>query len=299
MNGKKKIIAIGDNVCDKILSRNKMYPGGQCVNTCVYSVMNGVEAAYIGKFGSDQVALCVQQALKVHQVDYSRCRYFEGENGFACVDLVEGDRVFVGSNRGGVAKEHSYDFGREDFRYIRGFDLIYTDLNCYIEDELPELAATKIPIAFDFSNRWTQDYLERVCPYVKIAVLSCAHLNHEARIQEMKKVQSLGVPVVLGTAGEEGSWLLYKDAFYFCEICRVEEIKDTMGAGDAYFAAFCCYLLKNCGSDVLSFEDEKQMMPVLQEAMRAGAQFSAQIVCMEGAFGHGQPISGRIIRRNA
>ena len=28
-----KIIAIGDNVCDKYLSRGKMYPGGQCVNT--------------------------------------------------------------------------------------------------------------------------------------------------------------------------------------------------------------------------------------------------------------------------
>ena len=29
-----KIIAIGDNVCDKYLSRGKLYPGGQCVNTC-------------------------------------------------------------------------------------------------------------------------------------------------------------------------------------------------------------------------------------------------------------------------
>nr|WP_243036362.1 hypothetical protein [Clostridium sp. AM51-4] len=36
-----KIIAIGDNVVDKYLSRGKMYPGGQCVNTCVYSIMNG------------------------------------------------------------------------------------------------------------------------------------------------------------------------------------------------------------------------------------------------------------------
>ena len=31
-----RIIAIGDNVCDKYLSRGKMYPGGQCVNTCAY-----------------------------------------------------------------------------------------------------------------------------------------------------------------------------------------------------------------------------------------------------------------------
>ena len=33
-----KIIAIGDNVCDKYLSRGKMYPGGQCVNTTYSAV---------------------------------------------------------------------------------------------------------------------------------------------------------------------------------------------------------------------------------------------------------------------
>ena len=46
-----KIIAIGDNVCDKYLSRGKMYPGGQCVNTCVYAKWNGVNSAYLGKYG--------------------------------------------------------------------------------------------------------------------------------------------------------------------------------------------------------------------------------------------------------
>ena len=51
-----KIIAIGDNVCDKYLSRGKMYPGGQCVNTCAYAAANGVPSAYLGKFGSDEVA---------------------------------------------------------------------------------------------------------------------------------------------------------------------------------------------------------------------------------------------------
>ena len=39
-----KIIAVGDNVCDKYLSRGKMYPGGQCVNTCVYVKMNNMES---------------------------------------------------------------------------------------------------------------------------------------------------------------------------------------------------------------------------------------------------------------
>ena len=31
-----KIIAIGDNVVDKYLSRGKMYPGGQCKHMCLF-----------------------------------------------------------------------------------------------------------------------------------------------------------------------------------------------------------------------------------------------------------------------
>lgn len=42
-----KIIAVGDNVCDKYLSRGRMYPGGQCVNTCVYAKLNGAYTAYL------------------------------------------------------------------------------------------------------------------------------------------------------------------------------------------------------------------------------------------------------------
>ncbi len=32
-------------------------------------------------------------------VDISHCKQFEGENGFAGVNLVDGDRVFVGETR--------------------------------------------------------------------------------------------------------------------------------------------------------------------------------------------------------
>ena len=66
-----KIIAVGDNVCDKYLSRGKMYPGGQCVNTCVYAKLNGARTAYLGKYGSDQVAECVRDTLKQIGIDDS------------------------------------------------------------------------------------------------------------------------------------------------------------------------------------------------------------------------------------
>lgn len=289
-----KIIAIGDNVCDKYLSRGKMYPGGQCVNTCVYARMNDTEAAYLGKFGNDSVAATVERTLAELGIDSSRSRHFEGENGFALVTLKDNDRVFLGSNKGGVAKEHPFDLTGDDLAYINAFDLIYTNLNSYIEEDLPLLASTGVPIAYDFSTRWTDDYLSEVGRYVTVAIMSCAHLSDEDREREMRKAQEAGIPIVLGTVGERGSYVLYGDEFLFAEAVRADRVLDTMGAGDSYFAAFLCALLASSHEGHIVYGTQADMMWRLGLAMDAGAAFAAVTVGMEGAFGHGVPIEGRI-----
>lgn len=291
-----RIITIGDNVCDKYLSRGRMYPGGQCVNISVFSRMNGADTAYLGKFGDDDVARCVIDALAETGVDASHCRRYEGENGFACVTLDGNDRVFLGSNKGGIAKEHAFDFSPDDFDYIKSFDLICTNLSSYIEDDLEVLAETGMPVAFDFSTRWTGEYLEQICPYTTVAVLSCAHLSDSAREQEMSKVASFGVPLVLGTVGENGSWLLHKNKYLYAEATLNENAIDTMGAGDAYFSAFITSVLKQIPRGI-GFDNIPNSNQVFSKAMRDGAVFSANVCGLEGAFGHGIPIAGRIIDR--
>lgn len=219
-----KIIAIGDNVCDKYLSRGKMYPGGQCVNTCAYAAANGVPSAYLGKFGSDEVAAYNQKILHELGIDISHCRHFEGENGFAMVTLKGNDRVFLGSNKGGVAKEHSFDFTQEDLEYIKGFNLIYTTIHSYIEEDLPFLHTAGVPSPYDFSTRWTDAYLEKVCPYVTVAILSCAHLSAEDRAREMQKAADHGVSIVLGTIGEDGSYVLYNGKTYYASAVHADDV---------------------------------------------------------------------------
>ncbi|WP_300763854.1 fructoselysine 6-kinase [uncultured Oscillibacter sp.] len=288
-----KIIAIGDNVCDKYLSRGKMYPGGQCVNTCAYAKMNGVGAAYMGKFGTDEVADCCQRTLDKLEIDRSRCRQYPGENGFALVTMKGTDRVFLGSNKGGIAKDHPFAFTERDLEYIRGFQVIYTNLNSYIEDELPALQATGVPVAYDFSVRWTDEYLAKICPHIQIALLSCAHLTAEKREEEMRKAAAYGVPIVLGTIGEDGSYALVGGKFYYASAVHADDVIDTMGAGDSYFAAFLCSLLKASRSGGLLEGSGEEQAEALQRAMRDGAAFAAKACAMEGAFGFGTPILGR------
>jgi sugar/nucleoside kinase (ribokinase family) len=285
---KTKILAIGDNVADKYLSRGLMYPGGQCINTCVYAIMNDAQAAYLGKFGNDAVAIYNQKILTELNIDYSHSRHFEGENGYARVTLENNDRVFLGSNKGGVAKEYPYDFNDDDLQYIKGFDLVYTNLNSYIEKDLPLLHDTRVPIVYDFSTRWNDKYLETVCPYIKIATLSCAHLDDSIRQLEMKKTADLGVKIVLGTVGEDGSYLLYDDRYYYQPACKPKNVKDTMGAGDAYFAAFLVTLL---GMSQTAGLYEGNMEKKLIKSMETGAKFAAKVCEMEGAFGYGIPIT--------
>lgn len=288
-----RIISIGDNVCDKYLSRGKMYPGGQCVNTCAYVKMNGLDAAYLGKFGKDTVASCVKSALSRLDIDYSHSRTYEGENGFALVTLKGNDRVFLGSNKGGIAKENAFVFNDSDVAYIKKFNLIYTNLNSYIEDNLAQLEETGVPIAYDFSTRWTDEYLAKVAPYITVAIMSCAHLTPEKREEEMKKAQSFGIPVVLGTIGEDGSYVLYQNEFLYASAVHADNVVDTMGAGDSYFAAFLCSLLKSSKEGKIVEGTKESMRDRLQNAMKKGAEFSARVCAMEGAFGYGVPIEGR------
>ena len=288
-----KIIAVGDNVCDKYLSRGKMYPGGQCVNTCVYVKMNNMESAYLGKYGDDEVAACVQDTLKEIGIDDSHCRRYEGENGFALVTLKETDRVFLGSNKGGIAKEHDFGFTKQDLEYIKGFHLIYTNLNSYIEKELPVLYQTGVPVAYDFSTRWTDEYLKEICPYVTVAIMSCAHLTDEEREKEMRKAQSYGVKVVLGTIGEDGSYVLYNDKILYAPAVHADDVIDTMGAGDSYFSAFLCSLLETSKEGKIVEGTDEEMAKRLQTAMGKGAVFAAKVCALEGAFGYGVPILGK------
>ena len=269
------ILAVGDNVVDKYLSRGKMYPGGQCVNTCVYAQENGVRAAYLGVCGEGAEARLIEDTLNAKGIDHSRCRYIPGEGGFALVTLRDGDRVFLGSNKGGVARTHLLELTQEDLAYAQGFSLVYSNCNGFADRELPKLKAAGIPIAFDFSDRWTPDYLQATLPWVDIALLSCSHL---------------GAKIAVATAGQEGSWVKWEGRLFHAPAAQAAQVADTMGAGDAYFAAFLCSLLQTAGKEGLFARDLSQRIP---QAMEQAAAYAAKTCALEGAFGGGVPLAGR------
>ena len=55
------VIGIGDNVVDKYVHTQTMYPGGNALNFAAYAAMLGHNAAYLGIFGNDAAAEYVMQ----------------------------------------------------------------------------------------------------------------------------------------------------------------------------------------------------------------------------------------------
>ena len=67
------VIGIGDNVVDKYVHTQTMYPGGNALNFAAYAAMLGHNAAYLGIFGNDAAAEHVMQVLDKVGVKWPHC----------------------------------------------------------------------------------------------------------------------------------------------------------------------------------------------------------------------------------
>lgn len=280
-----KVLGIGDNVCDKYRHLGKMFPGGQALNIAVYAKKEGHSAGYIGVFGKDAVGRHVKKTLKDFQIDISHCREYEGENGFALIDLKNGERVFIMSNKGGVLKEHPITLSGDELSYIETFDWVHTSNNSYIDNELPRLAKASKFLSYDFSMSYT-DYMrsEYVCQYVDSAFLSCSNMDMEEIKRLLKQMNGWGCPLLIATMGENGV-LLYDGNRYFEYKPDPVKAVDTLGAGDSFAAGFLLNYLESKCSQMMGSEED--YIKCLETASKKGASMAARTCMIYGAFGCG------------
>ena len=278
----EKVLGLGDNVCDVYLHTGIMYPGGQALNFAAYARKLDVTADFMGVLGTDKLARHITEVMDLLGIGHGHCRTFDGENGFACVTLENGDRVFKGSNRGGVIRLHPVYLDEDDFEYVSEFSLIHTTNNGFIDNLLPELKKCGVPLSYDFSYRWNEDdRVARVCPHVAYAFLSCSDLGDGETKQLCERLHKEGCQTVIATRGALGATAFDGTRFYMQEPDYVTPV-DTMGAGDAFATQTLLALLQGAG------------MP---EALKKAAAFSANVCLTHGAFGHGVPVPDEVKER--
>jgi fructoselysine 6-kinase len=267
-----KLIGVGDNVVDFYQDRGEIYPGGNALNVAVFSKRNGVKkSSYMGIIGDDEAGNHVLKSLEAENIDISRIRKAYGPNWESVVTLnEEGDRVFVGSNKGGVQSLVKLNFTEDDMNYIGSHDLMHTSVYSRIEQELPVLAE-RVPISFDFSSRRDEEYLQTICPFIQYGFFSGSDLSKSQCIDLMHHVSDLGTEFVGITRGSEGALFMAKREIYEQPIHHANVI-DTLGAGDSFIAMF-----------LTQFHQYHNV----QDAMRLAAIGAAEVCENYGAFGYG------------
>jgi fructoselysine 6-kinase len=263
-----KLLGLGDSVVDCYIHTNTMYPGGNALNVAVFARRFGLEAAYLGYVGTDRAGDHILDTLRREMVDVSRVIRLQGPTWHAWVKLEQGDRVFMGSDRG-VYRQ--FALSEEDFTYINQFDVIHTSVFSQIEPYLPRLAEAPGLLSFDYSNRVEQAYIEQTARYLDVALFSHDGISGDDLEGFMRSVAELGPEVVIVTMGEQGSVALH-DGRFFRQSAFLCEAVDTMGAGDSFIAMFLvCYA---------------QGMSI-PECLQRAARASAQNCLVHGAFGYG------------
>jgi fructoselysine 6-kinase len=271
-----RIIGIGDSVVDIYQDRNEMFPGGNALNVAVLAKQSGAEsAAYIGIVGTDIEGDHILYSLRENDVDSSQVRRAVGESGKAYVDLnEEGDRIFIKSNKGGVQAKLKLNLSVDDYDYIKAFDVVHTSIYSHLDEELPFLKQ-HLPVSYDFSNHFTTELFEKVCPHIQFAFISGSDLK-EVELEELfLKIHGLGTPFIIITRGSKGVVMSHDHKRYRQGIEEANVI-DTLGAGDSFIAGF----LTNHFNGF-----------TIEDALKAAAKIAARTCEVNGAFGYGKQLA--------
>ena len=137
-----KVLGFGDNIVDRFVDRGIAYPGGNSVNFAVFARQLGVDASYLGVFGSDAAGTFLRDAVSDQGVDISRSVVRQGPSGVSTLTVVDGDRVFGGWNGGGVTVGQPLELDAELLSYAASFDLVHTSVYSATESQLPALRET-------------------------------------------------------------------------------------------------------------------------------------------------------------
>lgn len=258
------ICALGDNVVDRYLDRHEMYPGGNAVNVAVHVRRLGTRAAYIGVVGTDAAGRLVAGSLRDEGVLTDRMRTESGANAWAAVQLVGGDRVFVGSDKG--VSRFTLDEG--DLAYLEGFEMAHVGYAAGLEEQVPAIAG-RVKLSFDFADK-PRDFAAPLLPHCEIATFSAGEGGIHAADAIIDWALGLGAGSVLVTAGGAGA--VAGDALGRDHVpAETITVVDTLGAGDAYISAYLVATLK--GTDRVA-------------AMRGAARYAADVCQQYGAYGY-------------
>lgn len=269
-----KLLGLGDSVMDAYLFQGHGYPGGNALNVAALARRAGAQqSGYLGVLADDAAGLHMQAALRAEGVDLSRLRVMCGRTACNFITLgSDGDRRFTGNNGCDTVQELVRPvLTLSDRDYVSGFTVTHTSIHSGLDDALPALAGCT-QLSMDFSSDgFTHVNVARLAPLLRFAFFSAGARTPEQAADFARFAHEQGVPTVVFTLGARGAYILDHGTEYCQAVCPTEVV-DTLGAGDAFIAAFLVRYIDTDGDVATSAAD--------------AARFAAAACRENGAFGH-------------
>ena len=264
-----RLCGLGDNVVDRYVDQELMYPGGNAVNVAVHARRSGADAAFIGVIGTDDEGDLVKSSLLQEGVNVDRLRRADGQTAFATVytDAV-GNRSF-GLCLKGVSL---FLPDAADLEYLAGFDIVHLCETIRMEESLPALAA-RAAVSYDFSDR-DNDYAAPLLQWITIATFSRPDSTTEEIEAHIAWAHEQGAGWVVVTRGALGSAISDGNRIHHQKAAPAHVI-DTLGAGDSFIARLVVRLWEGVA---------------LSDAAAEAARYSAEVCGVPGGFGYGRAL---------
>jgi fructoselysine 6-kinase len=282
MSSSELIACVGDNCVDVTLAGQRdvrqggagapvppvRLAGGNAFNVAVALAKTGRRAFYLGAVGDDEDAELIVGSATEAGVDTSRVRRMPGSTGRTVVDHdPDGERRFVSEDYG-VAAEYRID--TETAAWLAGAGWQHFARQVDLADWRSALREAHAQLSCDLGHGGGVGMLERVAPVVDVVFMSASSGGGLAPAEMVRRALDAGAPLVVVTLGARGSIAASGDTQWEMEAVPVARVIDTLGAGDAYIAAFIAARMDGKG---------------IEEAMRAGSVAGAAACTQWGPTG--------------
>ena len=237
-------------VDEKILAEDvKFLPGGGASNFAVACSRLGTSTGFIGCVGDDHFGKLILENFRRERVDVSHVKIVRRNTGFVIVISDAQGRYFMVANRGANLELKPENL---DEKYISCAKLVHgSSLRCEIAKALGRKAKkfnvfSSIDIGAELAHLGRSEVLEVLENYDFVFLNRTSYrliFNVNPVRENLLKYFPKGPKVLLITLGEDG--VLVCDGKRVIHVPAVKvKVVDTVGAGDAFAAAFLVYFLK-------------------------------------------------------
>lgn len=265
-----RILAFGDNVVDCYRDRQRMFPGGNCVNHAVFARRFGAETAYAGAVADDAAGRAIRDALVAEGVETSLLRFLPGQTAYCVIATEGGERAFLGANLGVSVIAPS----PADLAWMKTADAVHTGRSSHVDAWLAHFASLT-RVSYDFATIRDEGRIAAIAPHCFLAGFSGGGLSRGEAQALAETALRHGARWAVITRGGDGALLAGACGLHEAPAALVRPV-DTLGAGDTFIARTLVGLLRNETPDAI---------------LNAAAAAAAETCLSPGAFGHGVPMA--------